>query len=477
MKYLKIFAVMITVTAMSGCGSSKVLSGQLDYDNEIAYKHGSKDPFNGVAIYNEVPDIVSRYSIDVAGLSINRVMMTASRECDIHFKNGVVEGAVDCFDEEGKKNYHFTIHNGRYDGESDFYLRGKLLNAFNWKDGALDGLQRNYSDDGKYVIHEWTVKDGHKVGKEVRRTSDGDDLAEGEWGDDGKFTGTMFFQDADAPAIYTLKDGVKDGPFKKLDTRNYTDLKHSLVEGSFQNGVADGTLTFYQIGYFEQFCLGGKLTLGGFGQLLKITGIKSLETQWSNGAMQGEIKGLDEDKQALITFHFQDGQIVPPVVRFDPATGKTFTFTDVATISALNGVNPFASRDPNTVLGAVRGPHEEAAAAGAADQRQQSASQVAAENEARIQSVMNPTQAVPQTQGTSASASQAETSQVRSDSPTPAADPTPAAGVGDNWPAMTPCMQKLSDAFVKDAQARGIDSSVSIEQMQEWAATCKALGQ
>jgi len=38
-------------------------------------------------------------------------------------------------------------------------------------------------------------------------------------------------------------------------------------------------------------------------------------------------------------------------------------------------------------------------------------------------------------------------------------------------------IQKLDDAFVKDAQAKGIDSSVNVEQMQDWAATCKALGQ
>lgn len=47
----------------------------------------------------------------------------------------------------------------------------------------------------------------------------------------------------------------------------------------------------------------------------------------------------------------------------------------------------------------------------------------------------------------------------------------------DGWPKMTPCIQKLDDAFVKDAQAKGIDSSVSIDQMKEWASTCQALGQ
>lgn len=57
------------------------------------------------------------------------------------------------------------------------------------------------------------------------------------------------------------------------------------------------------------------------------------------------------------------------------------------------------------------------------------------------------------------------------------ANPLPTGSSNGDWPAMTPCIQKLDDAFVKDAEAKGIDSSVNIEQMQEWAATCKALGQ
>jgi hypothetical protein len=42
---------------------------------------------------------------------------------------------------------------------------------------------------------------------------------------------------------------------------------------------------------------------------------------------------------------------------------------------------------------------------------------------------------------------------------------------------MTPCIQKLSDAFTKDATAKGLDTSISLEQMQAWAESYKALGQ
>jgi hypothetical protein len=50
-------------------------------------------------------------------------------------------------------------------------------------------------------------------------------------------------------------------------------------------------------------------------------------------------------------------------------------------------------------------------------------------------------------------------------------------GSDDEWPAMTPCIKKLDDAYVKAAQARNTDETVSVDQMKEWASTCKALGQ
>lgn len=50
-------------------------------------------------------------------------------------------------------------------------------------------------------------------------------------------------------------------------------------------------------------------------------------------------------------------------------------------------------------------------------------------------------------------------------------------GSDDDWPSMTPCIKKLDDAYVKAAQAQNKDETVSIDQMKEWASTCKALGE
>jgi hypothetical protein len=57
------------------------------------------------------------------------------------------------------------------------------------------------------------------------------------------------------------------------------------------------------------------------------------------------------------------------------------------------------------------------------------------------------------------------------------ADPLPTGSSGDDWPTDTPCITKLRNAFVKDADAKSVDDSVSLDQAKEWASTCKALGQ
>jgi len=57
------------------------------------------------------------------------------------------------------------------------------------------------------------------------------------------------------------------------------------------------------------------------------------------------------------------------------------------------------------------------------------------------------------------------------------AEPDLPTGAGNDWPTDTPCITKLRNAYVKDADAKGLDDSVSIDQANEWASTCKALGQ
>jgi hypothetical protein len=57
------------------------------------------------------------------------------------------------------------------------------------------------------------------------------------------------------------------------------------------------------------------------------------------------------------------------------------------------------------------------------------------------------------------------------------ADSLPTGSSDEAVPAMTPCIQKLDNAFVKDAQAHGTSEGVSDDMVREWANTCKTIGQ
>ena len=46
-----------------------------------------------------------------------------------------------------------------------------------------------------------------------------------------------------------------------------------------------------------------------------------------------------------------------------------------------------------------------------------------------------------------------------------------------DWPASTPCIKKLEDAYRKDRKAQGFDDSISMDQDNDFASTCKTVGQ
>jgi antitoxin component YwqK of YwqJK toxin-antitoxin module len=349
MKYVHYVAAFMTVALLSGCGSSRIDSGQLDYDNGTAYQHGSNKPFTGIVHFDGNPNVAEQVVLtlhDPAPLysNMSRVPMDA---CDVAFKNGVMDGHVVCLQRNGNKTLSFDLHRGRLDGEAVEYnpTGGKAFD-FNWSDGALQGDQAVYSRDGRYVVHQWHVDNGHKRGTEVRRYSDGDDLAEGTWSDDGKFSGTMFTPGDSA--ITTFKDGVKEGDFKQLDTKDPS-LKQVAVDGIYSDGQRDGTWTYHGQVPRDEFILASRSQ--GFPQLLGMAQEDSTTVTWKHGTLSGPVKIYDKDRHVLLTFTIADGQIAAPIVRTDPESGETFTITDPTILAALN----YASNGENPYLLATMG--------------------------------------------------------------------------------------------------------------------------
>lgn len=338
MKPVHCVAAFMAVALLGGCGSSHIDAGQLDDDNGIAYKHGSTEPFTGIVHFDETPNVAEQVVLtlhDPAPLYAKMFRIQID-QCDVAFQKGVIEGHVACFQRNGGKALSFDLHRGRLDGEAiEYGPDGSKAFDFHWSDGALQGDQAVYSSDGRHVVHAWTVDNGHKRGKEVRRYSDGGDLAEGTWSDEGKFTGTMFVPD-DA-AIYTFKDGVKDGDFKQLDTQDPS-LKRVAVEGSYSNGQKDGVWTFHgkeAMGHAEhQFA--STTYSPGLLRLMAIPQGDSATVTWKDGALSGSVKILDKDQHVLLAFLMVNGEVTAPIVRTDPASGKSFTLSDDAAIRTMN---------------------------------------------------------------------------------------------------------------------------------------------
>lgn len=350
MKYVHCVAAFMTVALLSACGSSRIDSGQLDYDNGVAYKHGSTEPFTGIVHFDEPPtaaEEVVQTLRDPTPLYANMIRVPMDN-CDVAFKNGAMEGHVACFQRNGGKALSFDLHHDRLNGESvEYHPDSSKALDFHWSDGALQGDQAVYSADGRYVVHEWNVDNGHKRGKEVRRYSNGDDLAEGSWSDEGKFTGTMFVPDDSA--IYTFKSGVKEGDFKQLDTKD-PNLKRVAVEGSYSNGQKDGVWTFYgkeAIGHAEnQFA--STTHSPGLPRLMAIPRGDRATVTWKDGVLSGPVKIFDKDQHVLLAFPMANGEVTAPIVRTDLVSGKSFTLSGDAPIRAMNAPDVRGSSMPDS---------------------------------------------------------------------------------------------------------------------------------
>jgi antitoxin component YwqK of YwqJK toxin-antitoxin module len=490
MKQLTILVVLIFIAAVSGC-TSTIESGQLDYDNGVAYKHGDTDPFTGKVHFavSDNPQFVSNIENALNPDHHAYEAVGWDYSCLIAFKNGTPEGDTRCTYANGNVASSFILHHGLLDGEAIRYNeKGDKVYVTHWDKGVNDGEQKVYSADGRYVIHEWTAEEGHKRGKEVRHYADGDDLAEGKWDDDGKFTGTMYVPDE--WAIYTLKDGVKDGGFKELD-RNDPSLKLVSVEGSYSNGQMDGTWT-----YHGQIAIGsvsnGVTTLD---RLIRLSEGDEVELTWKGGELSGPIKVYDKDKHALLSFSVAGGKILPPVERFDPESNKKVVFTDGATISALN-YNPMDSSSNPDLAREAAGMSQRDSMYQQVHQALDVQRQLQAINRARVDYVLDPVHnpdpatiqrpsqpvttgqspsmvgAAPQAQPAppaSVSSSQAAVWQAQAAAQAAAVPASPVSATSGADTGLSPCVSAWIAAFRKE---KGEDVIVTKDQLDEWAQWC-----
>lgn len=322
----------ISTALLVGCGHSNVSSRQLDYDNGLAYLHGQTEPFSGTAHYDSVPGYIQRALMDMSLHSPGFNSTIYAQECDVAFEKGKEEGDVRCMTREGQKALTLAIHHDRFDGEAVAYNKdGDKLSITHWKDGTREGDQTFYSADGKYVVHSYTVEDGHKRGKEVWRAQNGDDLSEGSWGSDGKFDGSILENPSfdQYYVITTYDDGIKDGPYYWIFLLN---SRTPTVEGRYKDGKKVGTWTYhasvspYPMAAFDNTMMGSPLSRA-FHELTSPDGAVTKTLTYDNDILSGPVTVSDKDDNVLTSFSVEDAKIKGPSSDSIQRPGKRFRMT------------------------------------------------------------------------------------------------------------------------------------------------------
>lgn len=410
--------------------SSKIDSRNADFHRGLLYKHGSDEPFSGTVVYHQEPDVVTHYLVEARGMLGGIILSLGSDKCVVDYVEGDVEGDVSCRDSDEKKTIEFHVADGLLDGEGATYYHGDIRSRFHWSKGRANGNQRVYSQEGN-ITHEWSTESGRKVGPETYNAPDGDLIAEGEW-DDGKFTGTHF----DGKSVYTLDDGVKDGPAKVR-----WEAGGKVIKGNFENGTPSGEWVYPSYEMLWNDLASGRGLPPGFEDLLSMDDVDSIAVQRTGNRIDGGIQGMDKEGNVIVSFNLKEGSIQPPVVRYSPDNGVKKTYSQPSILAALN------YRRKKSVLqdGYWVGPNQRAAFE--AKKKSELAAQEAADEQRRalVSAVVNMT-----------------TPSMTSQNAPPSNSVDSASGAD--------CLNHWVDAFHKE---RGQDAVVALDQMEEWTQWCK----
>lgn len=379
-------------------------------------------------MYHGEPEVVSQYLVAARGMLGGIIFSLGSDNCLVSYSKGYVEGDVSCHDADGKKTIEFHLTDGKLDGQAAIYDHGDIRSRLHWSKGRADGNQALYSASGD-VSHEWNEADGKKVGSETYRTPDGKTIANGSW-DEGKFTGTQFDGHL---SVYTLDDGVKDGPFKVYKDAPGGELS---IEGSYNDGIPSGKWVYHERdrllteltgGTFE-----GQSVPEGILELLQQDYVDSVAVHRSKEGLDGQIEGMDKTGKVVVSFSFADGAIQPPVLRFSSTNDTKLSYTEPEILQALNH---HLSRGPAIANWALT-PEQRKAEEDLDNQRDKRIKDVISMRSPRAGDEMQQSYVVPAS-----------------------AQPTDAQ-----------CVDQWVDAFHRE---NGQDAAVSADQLDEWSEWCK----
>lgn len=230
--------IALVVIFLSACSQSTIDRDELVERDGILYEKFSNQPYSGA----------------VTGRWVAKV------------KDGVVDGELLTYHENGQLDSQHTLVNGLHEGEfREFHENGSLEYLIDYKNGEAHGSYQRYDENGE--------------------------LQEIAWFTDGKMDGeTRYYDGGYLREVTNYKNGILNGPHEKY----FPQTKQLSVKGQYKDGLIFGVW-----GIFNEF--GESIEKG-----LKFLGPSEGDTPSARFYPSGQVResGMRRDGSKVGTWYY-----------------------------------------------------------------------------------------------------------------------------------------------------------------------------
>ena len=176
----KVALITLLLIFLSACSEPTIDRDELVERNGILYEKFSNEPYSGAVTgrwvakvkngvvdgelltYHENGQLDSQHTL-VNGLhegEFREFHENGSLEYLIDYKNGEAHGSYQRYDENGELQEIAWFADGKMDGETLYYEGGYLKEVTNYKNGVLNGPHERYYPQTNQLSHKGQYKDG-----------------------------------------------------------------------------------------------------------------------------------------------------------------------------------------------------------------------------------------------------------------------------------------------------------------------------
>lgn len=214
-------------------------------------------------------------------------------------------GTIVEFWENGKKHRFFSTVDGLADGDYMVYTDQEILRAqHQMKQGKMNGLSKQYYDDGKLQVERFT-ENGKANGSSKEYYQNGNLSLEATFKDNKpEGLAKRYYETGELQIEQNHKDGQLNGQMKQ-----YYEDGTLKTEAVYKNGKMDGT--------YKQYYETGKLQVEAFFKDGKQTGVQKefytdgsikAERPYKNDKLNGTVKIYDTNGKVEKEQKFRDGK-------------------------------------------------------------------------------------------------------------------------------------------------------------------------